>query len=64
MGPGGTVGTRSVGGRGDREKPSADVPDQHGRILKSFRRLMRDYLHPAERGQSLCALLRRALVDT
>ena len=33
-------------------------------VLKSFRRLMRDYLHPAERGQSLCALLRRALVDT
>lgn len=32
-------------------------------VLKSFRRLMRDYLHSAKRGQALCALLRRALVD-
>lgn len=33
-------------------------------VLKSFRRLMRDYLHPAKRGHTLCSQLRRALVDT
>jgi hypothetical protein len=33
-------------------------------VLKAFRRLMRDYLHSAVRGQTLCVLLQRALVDT
>ena len=31
--------------------------------LRAFRRLMRDYLHPAEPGQSLRARLRAALID-
>ncbi len=32
-------------------------------LLVGFRRVMRDYLHPVERGHSLCDLLRRAVVD-
>ena len=32
-------------------------------ILRAFRRMMRDYLHPIERNRSLLALLRRALKD-
>jgi hypothetical protein len=33
-------------------------------ILRVFRRMMRDYLHPIERNRSLSALLRRAVKDT
>lgn len=32
-------------------------------VLRAFRRQMRDYLHPAERGSSLSSLLRRAVRD-
>lgn len=32
-------------------------------VLKAFRRMLRDYLHPQERGRSLAAMLRRALRD-
>ena len=32
-------------------------------VLRAFRRMLRDYLHPVERGRSLRALLRRALRD-
>lgn len=32
-------------------------------VLRSFRRMLRDYLHPVERDRSLSALLRRALRD-
>lgn len=32
-------------------------------VLRVFRRLLRDYLHPLERGQSLPASLRRAVRD-
>lgn len=32
-------------------------------VLKAFRRMLRDYLHPQERGRSLAALLRAALRD-
>ncbi len=32
-------------------------------VLKAIRRLMRDYLHPAEKGQTLSRLLRAAVVD-
>ena len=32
-------------------------------VLRAFRRLLRDYLHPVEPGRSLCTLLRAALVD-
>lgn len=31
--------------------------------LRAFRRMMRDYLHPTERGQTLRQRLRRALID-
>jgi hypothetical protein len=33
-------------------------------VLRSFRQLMRDYGHPAVRGQTLCAMLRESLIDT
>ena len=33
-------------------------------ILRVFRRMMRDYLHPIERNCSLLGLLRRAVKDT
>jgi len=32
-------------------------------VLRAFRRMLRDYLHPQERGRSLAALLRAALRD-
>ena len=32
-------------------------------VLRAFRRMLRDYLHPAEPEQSLCALVRRAVID-
>ena len=32
-------------------------------VLRAFRRLLRDYLHPVERDRSLRALLRRAVRD-
>ena len=32
-------------------------------ILRAFRRLMRDYLHPATPDQSLCRQLRQARID-
>ena len=32
-------------------------------VLRAFRRMLRDYLHPAQRNGSLAALLRRALRD-
>jgi Transposase DDE domain len=33
------------------------------KLLLAFRRTIRDYLHPAERGQRLCARLRQAIID-
>jgi hypothetical protein len=33
------------------------------KLLRSFRRMLRDYLHPAKRGHSLCALLADAVID-
>jgi IS4 transposase len=32
-------------------------------VLRAFRRMLRDYLHPAEKSHSLCALVRRAVID-
>lgn len=32
-------------------------------VLRAFRRMLRDYLHPADPMHSLCALVRRAIVD-
>ena len=32
-------------------------------VLRAFRRMLRDYLHPADARQSLCALVRRAVID-
>lgn len=32
-------------------------------MLRAFRRMLRDYLHPSERGHRLCDQLRRALID-
>ena len=32
-------------------------------VLRAFRRMLRDYLHPADAQQSLCALVRRAVID-
>jgi hypothetical protein len=32
-------------------------------MLRAFRRMLRDYRHPAERGTTLCGLLRYALLD-
>lgn len=32
-------------------------------VLRAFRRMLRDYLHPADPANSLCALVRRAIVD-
>lgn len=32
-------------------------------VLRAFRRMLRDYLHPAVPEQSLCALVRRAVID-
>jgi hypothetical protein len=32
-------------------------------VLRAFRRMLRDYLHPAHPEQSLCALVRRAVID-
>jgi hypothetical protein len=32
-------------------------------VLRAFRRMLRDYLHPAEPHGSLCALVRRAVLD-
>ena len=32
-------------------------------VLRAFRRMLRDYLHPADSAHSLCALVRRAIVD-
>ena len=32
-------------------------------VLRAFRRMLRDYLHPAESERSLCALIRQAKVD-
>jgi Transposase DDE domain len=31
--------------------------------LRAFRRMLRDYLHPADSANSLCALVRRAVID-
>lgn len=42
------MGAGSVGRGGDREKPGSIISDQLGGVMKSFRRLMRDYLHPAD----------------
>ena len=33
------------------------------KVLKAFRRMLRDYLHPIERGQTLRDRLRRAVID-
>jgi hypothetical protein len=32
-------------------------------VLRAFRRMLRDYLQPADPEQSLCALIRRAIID-
>ena len=32
-------------------------------VLRAFRRMLRDYRHPVEPGESLCSRLRRALID-
>jgi hypothetical protein len=32
-------------------------------VLRAFRRMLRDYLHPADSRHSLCALVRRAILD-
>ena len=32
-------------------------------VLRAFRRMLRDYLHPADARQSLCALVRGAVID-
>jgi hypothetical protein len=32
-------------------------------VLRAFRRMLRDYLHPADPKHSLCALVRQAIVD-
>lgn len=32
-------------------------------VLRAFRRMLRDYLHPAVPAQSLCVLVRRAIID-
>lgn len=34
-----------------------------GTLLKAFRRMLRDYRHPIERGATLCDLLRKAVID-
>ena len=34
------------------------------KLLQAFRRTMRDYLHPTERGQRLCERLREAIIDS
>jgi IS4 transposase len=33
------------------------------KVLEAFRRMLRDYLHPAERNATLCRRLRRAVID-
>jgi hypothetical protein len=32
-------------------------------VLRAFRRMLRDYLHPADQRHSLCALVRHAVID-
>ena len=32
-------------------------------VIRAFRRVLRDYLHPVERGDGLCPRLRRAIID-
>jgi len=34
------------------------------KVLRAFRRMMRDYLHPSEPGRSLCDQLRKAVIDS
>lgn len=49
------------------ELAKAEVPPSRiskAGALRSFRRLMRDYLHLAVRGQTLCVMLHRSLIDT
>ncbi len=33
------------------------------KMLRAFRRMLRDYRHPVEHGTTLCSLLRQALID-
>jgi len=33
------------------------------KLLRAFRRVLRDYLHPVERGQTLSDRLRRSVID-
>ncbi len=33
------------------------------KMLRAFRRILRDYLHPSEHGKTLCRLLQDALMD-
>ena len=43
-----------------------DLPPRRlscAKVLEAFRRMLRDYRHPVERGASLCALLRDAVID-
>jgi hypothetical protein len=44
-----------------REVPAARV--SLAGVLRAFRRMLRDYLHPADSAHSLCALVRRAIID-
>lgn len=44
-----------------KEVPAAKV--SIAGVLRAFRRMLRDYLHPAGPKQSLCALVQRAVID-
>jgi hypothetical protein len=48
-----------------RYKDEEDSPQRLSiaQMLRAFRRMLRDYLHPIERGKSLCDLLRTASID-
>lgn len=61
------VGLWGLGLSTAAELAKAEVPPSRismAGALRSFRRLMRDYLHSAVRSQTLCVMLRRSLIDT
>ncbi len=48
------------------EATKQGIPSQRlsfAKLLLAFRRTMRDYLHPTERGERLCERLRQAIID-
>ncbi|MBI3465861.1 MAG: hypothetical protein HY000_22820 [Planctomycetes bacterium] len=48
----------------EREKDGLPPPSLSvAQMLRAFRRMLRDYLHPAERGRSLRDRLRMATID-